>query len=195
MSSPYFDLEAEFFQRSFSEALPYDAYVASGEPQQVANVRQYESLIALTGEEEALLHSYTRRMNCLVLSGLWCGDCTRQVPMLNVIARACPLIDIRYLDSRSYPAVHEKLRINGALKVPVIVVMSEDFFELERFGDRHLSVYCRKAATEIGPACETGIIPPSAEALAVELGEWCDFFERLQLMLRLSPMLRKRYED
>ena len=59
---------------------------------------------------------------------------------------------------------------------------------------------CRKftegtLTTEIGPACETGIIPPSTEALAAELAEWCDFFERLQLMLRLAPMLRKRYED
>lgn len=75
------------------------------------------------------------------------------------------------------------------------VVFSEDFYELARFGDRHLSVYRRKAATELGPACETGLVPPSGEALATELAEWCDFFERLQLMLRLAPLLRQRYGD
>ncbi|MHB9134190.1 MAG: thioredoxin family protein [Armatimonadota bacterium] len=195
MTSPYFDLEAEFFQRAFAQALPYDAYLATGEPPQVAQVENYASLLTLTPAQAALLQSYTRRMNVLVLSGLWCGDCTRQVPMLNAIARANPLIDMRYLDSRTHPDVHEKLRINGALKVPVVVVLSEDFFELARFGDRHLSVYRRKAATELGPACDTGLVPPPAEALATELGEWCDFFERLQLMLRLAPLLRKRYED
>ncbi len=158
-------------------------------------MRRYESLIALSGEQQALLQSYVRRMNCLVLSGLWCGDCTRQVPMLAAIARACPLIEIRYLDSRSRPEVHDRFRINGALKVPVVVAMSEDFFLLEWFGDRHLSVYRRKVATEIGSASAKGIVPPTPANLALELGEWCNFFERLQLMLRLSPMLRKRYED
>lgn len=195
MSSPYYDTQTAYFQQYYALGLPYEAYVASSEPNQTANVQNYEALIALTTEQQALLRSYTRRMHVLVVSGLWCGDCTRQVPMLAAIERANPLIEMRYLDSRTHPDLHEKLRINGALKVPVVVVLSEDFFELARFGDRHLSVYRRKAATEFGPACETGLIPPSAEALATELSEWCDFFERLQLMLRLAPMLRQRYGD
>ncbi len=195
MTSPYFDHYADFFRNYFSRALSYDDYVASAEPGQVANVRNYETLIALTPVQAALLHSYTRRMNVLVISGLWCGDCTRQIPMLKAIAGASPLIYIRYLDSRANPELHEKLRINGALKVPVAVVLSEDFFVLERIGDRHLSVYRRKAANEFGPACETGLVPPSSEALATEVQEWCDSFERLQLMLRLAPMLRTRYGD
>jgi hypothetical protein len=195
MTSPYSDTRTDFFRRYYALGLPYEEYVASGEERQIANVRNYESLIALTPAQATLLGSYVRRMHVLVLSGLWCGDCTRQIPMLAAIERACPLIEMRYLDSRSHPELHEELRINGAMKVPVVVVLSEDFFELSRFGDRHLSVYRRKAATECGPACETGLVPPSEEALATELSEWCDYFERLQLMLRLAPMLRKRYED
>jgi len=195
MTSPYADIRSDFFRQYYEQGLRYVEYVASGEPHQIANVRNYEELIALTPAQETLLESYVRRMRVLVVSGLWCGDCTRQVPMLAAIERACPLIEMRYLDSRSHPEIHEELRINGALKVPVVVVLSEDFYELSRFGDRHLSVYRRKAATECGPACETGLVPPSDEALAVELGEWCDYFERLQLMLRLAPMLRERYSD
>ena len=195
MTSPYSDIRTDFFRRYYDLGLPYDGYVASGEPNQIANVRNYESLIALAPEQEALLRSYVRRMHVVVVSGLWCGDCTRQVPMLAAIERACPLMAMRYLDSRTHPELHEELRINGALKVPVVVALSEDFYELARFGDRHLSVYRRKAASECGPACETGIVPPSEEALATELAEWCDFFERLQLMLRLAPMLRGRHGD
>jgi len=195
MTSPYSDIRCDFFRRYYQQGLPYADYIASGEPNQIDNVRNYERLIALTMAQEQLLNSYVRKMHVLVLSGLWCGDCTRQVPMLAAIERACPPIEMRYLDSRSHPELHEELRINGALKVPVVVVLSEDFYELSRFGDRHLSVYRRKAATECGPACETGLVPPSEEALAVELAEWCDYFERLQLMLRLAPMLRRRYED
>lgn len=195
MTSPYYDTQTDFFQQYFALGLPYTEYVASSEPSQCAYVRNYEALIALTPAQEQRLAAYTRHMNVLVLSGLWCGDCTRQVPMLAAIEAACPLIKMRYVDSRSHPELHETLRINGALKVPVVVVLSEDFFELARFGDRHLSVYRRKAATELGPACETGLVPPAADALAIELAEWCDFFERLQLMLQLAPMLRQRYGD
>lgn len=195
MTSPYSDARTDFFRQYYAQGLPYAEYVASGEANQIANVRNYEGLIALTPAQEALLRSYVRRMRVLVVSGLWCGDCTRQVPMLAAVERGCLLIEMRYLDSRSHPELHEELRINGALKVPVVVALSEDFYELSRFGDRHLSVYRRKAATECGPACETGLVPPSEGALAAELAEWCDHFERLQLMLRLAPMLRKRYED
>lgn len=195
MTSPYSDIRADFFRQYYTLGLPYAAYVASGEENQIVNVRNYEALIALTTAQEALLRSYVRRMHVLVVSGLWCGDCTRQIPMLAAIECACPPIEMRCLDSRSHPELHEELRINGALKVPVVVTLSEDFFELARFGDRHLSVYRRKAATECGPACETGLAPLSEEALAVELAEWCEYFERLQLMLRLAPMLRGRYGD
>jgi len=195
MTSPYSDIRSDFLRQYYEQGLPYAEYIASGEPNQIANVRNYEALIGLTSAQEALLGSYVRKMHVLVLSGLWCGDCTRQVPMLAATERACPLIAMRYLDSRSHPELHNELRINGALKVPVVVVLSEDFYELSRFGDRHLSVYRRKAISECGPACETGLVPPSNEALAVELAEWCDYFERLQLMLRLAPMLRQRYGD
>lgn len=195
MSSPYFDTRTEFFRDYYSRGLAYDEYLATGEPHQVEQVRHYASLLALTSEQQALLGACTRQMHVLVLSGLWCGDCTRQAPMLAAIERACPPMAMRYLDSRSHPELHNELRINGALKVPVAVVLSEDFFELARFGDRHLSVYRRKAATELGPACDTGLVPPPEAALATELAEWCDFFERLQLMLQLAPLLRQRHGD
>ncbi len=193
MTSPYYDVNSEYFQKYYAMGLAYQDYAAAGEANQIANVKNYESLIALTDAQKALFATYTMKMRVLVLSGIWCGDCTRQIPMFKEIEDASQCIEMRYLDSRTNPELHEKLRINGALKVPVVVVLSEDFYELARFGDRHLSVYRRKAATELGPSCETGFIPPSESALAAELSEWCDFFERLQLMLKISPMLRNRY--
>ena len=195
MNSAYSDSRSAFFQRYYASALPYQAYVGTGEPGQINNVRNYEARMALTPSQQQLLGSFTRRMQVLVLSGLWCGDCTRQIPLLDAIERACPPMEVRYLDSRSHPEMQEELRINGALKVPVVVVLSEDFFELARFGDRHLSVYRRLAAANLGISCDTGLIPPPEEELSAELAEWVLFFERLQLMLRLAPLLRQRYGD
>jgi hypothetical protein len=115
--------------------------------------------------------------------------------MLAVIEQANPNLTCRFLDNKENPELQEELRINGAMKVPVVAVFSEDFYELERFGDRHLSVYRRKFDNELGPACDAGILPPAQDHLQIELGEWVAFFERLQIMLRLAPALRAKYND
>ena len=130
-----------------------------------------------------------------MLSGAWCGDCVRQGPIFRRIAEAAPTIDLRFVDRDQQPELADLLRINGALKVPVAVWLSEDFYEVQRFGDRTLSVYRAKAGREMGAACATGLVPPAADALAVEIAEWVDMVERVHLILRTAPMLRTRHGD
>lgn len=110
--------------------------------------------------------------------------------MLRKIEEECPLLVIKFIDNKQNPELQDELRINGAEKVPVVVTFSEDFYELNRFGDRHLSVYKRKLSTELGTACDAGLGTPKNE-LDEELGEWVNHFERLQAILRLSLLLRK----
>ena len=61
--------------------------------------------------------------------------------------------------------------------------------------DRTLSTYRRLAAEQLGPACPTGLVPPTAEATSLVTAEWLAEFERAQLILRLSPRLRARHGD
>ena len=197
MSAPskYRDKRSEFFRSAFERASTYEKYLASSDAGHVEKWSGFAKRIKLEGSGRETVKQFKRTLNVLVLSGVWCGDCARQGPMLEAIERANPVIRFRYLDSRSEPELQEELRINGAEKVPVVVVLSEDFYEVARFGDRHLSVYRRKAADEAGVACDPGLLPPSEAELKVELGEWVHFFERLELMLRLAPALRQRYSD
>ncbi len=195
MSNTYHDKRSDFFRAFFARALPYEEYLKTGPEKHQARWRNYEKLVELDASEEARIKSFVRKLNVLVVSGIWCGDCARQGPMLRLIELSSPLIQFRYLDNRENPELQEELRVNGAEKVPILVTLSEDFFELSRFGDRHLSVYRRKAARELGVACDPGVVPPEGQELVVELGEWIDYFERVQLMLRLAPLLRARYGD
>lgn len=89
--------------------------------------------------------------------------------------------------------LQDELRILGGLRAPVVVFLSEDWWEVQRLGDRTLSVYKSRAAREIGMGEEVGVLSPNA--LAVQLEEWVQVFERVLLMLRLSPVLRKRHGD
>lgn len=193
----YYDTRSEFWKRAFSQGLGYDAYLQSTEPEKADRWKAMAGQIPqLTTEQSARLRGHNRDMKVLVLSGAWCGDCVRQGPMLERIVSACgPQVELRLIERDADPELRDEMRILGAARVPAAVFLSEDYFEIGRFGDRLLTVYRKKVAREIGPACATGIVAPPSEELAAELAEWVDIFERMLLMLRLAPMLRERHGD
>lgn len=195
MSSKYWDNRSEFFKKYFELGKGYEAYLAGGTEEERSKWEAMAANIQLNSNQKAIVSSFKRELNVIVMSGIWCGDCVRQGPMLRAIEQANDKLTFRYLDNRDNPPLQEELRINGAQKVPVVLALSEDFYELSRFGDRHLSVYRRKAEQEFGPACDAGILPPGQDELNVELDEWVGFFERIQHMLRLAPALRSKYLD
>jgi hypothetical protein len=149
----------------------------------------------LGAEQKALLGGFTRRMPVLCLAGAWCGDCINQCPAFDHFARASAAIDLRFLDRDARADVRDSLAINGGNRVPVVLFLSEDFLEVARYGERTLSIYRSLAAEQLGPACPTGIVAPSGDALALAASEWLAEFERVQLILRLSPRLRQKHGD
>jgi len=193
----YYDIRAEFWRHRFEAAAAYEAYLGASDPAKAARWRDMEEqLPPLPGDTSARLSGHRRRMHVLVYSGVWCGDCVRQGPMLRRIAEACGAdVELRWVDRDADPELTDELRVLGAMRVPIVVFLSEDFFEVGRFGDRLLTVYRAKAARELGPACDTGLVAPPADQLAAEQAEWIDVFERMLLMLRLSPPLRERHGD
>jgi hypothetical protein len=149
----------------------------------------------LSSGQRELLGGFTRRMPVLCVAGAWCGDCINQCPVFDHFAQVAPVIDLRFLDRDARTDVRDRLAINGGHRVPVVVFLSEDWFEVACYGERTLSVYRRLAAQKLGPACPTGIGAPSDDANALIAAEWLAEFERVQLLLRLSPRLRQKHGD
>ena len=191
----YYDKRADFFKAYFAKALNYQDYLATGEETHQQRWNQHYQAIQITPQQQQLTKSFTRKLNILFMSGIWCGDCVRQGPLVQHIAQTNDLIDLRFIDNKENPELAEELRLNGASKVPVTVFLSEDFFELARFGDRHLAIYRNKLSSELGPSCATGLITPDQLVLQKDLQDWLDLVERCQTMLRLAPLLRNRYND
>ncbi|NIA07191.1 MAG: thiol reductase thioredoxin [Actinobacteria bacterium] len=191
----YHDKRSKFFKGYFAKALKYQDYLATGEQVHRQRWNGHYQAVHLIREQQELTSSFVRRLNVLFMSGIWCGDCVRQGPIVQRIAETNDLIDLRFIDNKENPELAEELRLNGASKVPVVVFLSEDFFELARFGDRHLAIYRSKLAKELGPACSTGLIVPEQDVLKQDLQDWLDLIERTQAMLRLAPLLRQRYGD
>lgn len=183
------------FAAKFSEGLTYSAFLDKyGSPDQKRRWNDFFHCVSLSDAQKALLGSFRRQMKVIVMAGTWCGDCVNQCPMFEHIAKACPLIDIRYFDRDANPDLAAAMQTCGAARVPSVVFLSEDGFVCGRYGDRTLSKYRSIVGATSGATCSTGIALGDDLTLSV-LQDWLDEFERIQWMLRTSGRLRQLHGD
>jgi hypothetical protein len=179
---------------AFDAAVDYDDYITSS-PDKTDAFQAISEQVTLTPQHAKMLCSWTRDMRLLVISGTWCGDCVRQVPVLAAIAAACPHIDLRFLDRDHPRSPIEHFRINGGDRVPVGIFMAEDGAYVSAIGDKTLSYYRWVAKQQLGPACPLPGAPIPDDVLDSIMQDWIDECERVQLLLRLSPRLRSMHGD
>ncbi len=135
-------------------------------------------------------------MNVLIISGIWCGDCVQQCPLIEQIAAINPSkISLRLVDRDQHRDLAEAFRLNAGDRVPVTLFFSEDFEFCGAYGDRTINRYRALAQRQLGASCPTGIVSPDKEELNATLADWLAEIERVQLMLRLSSRLRQKHGD
>ena len=188
------DLTTDLLSTTHAAGLGFEEYVAT-DPKRAADWMAIHERTTLTSGQRSLIAEFVRRINVIVVSGTWCGDCVQQGPLLARIAEGSDLIDLRWVDRDEHPELASRLRINGGNRVPVAVFMNEFFEPVSILGDRTLTRYRAIAARNLGPSCPLPGAPVPAEELAGTLQEWLDEFERVQLLLRLSPKLRALHAD
>lgn len=185
---------------AFDGALSYEKYLETGTPGQQADWREFERRArdeaSLTTDQRSLLSDFTRRVNVLVISGMWCGDCAQQCPLLAMIAeRVENLVDLRFVDRDEQAPLAEQVKICGGLRVPTVIFMNEDFEFVALAGDKTLSRLRAMARRNLGAVCPIPGAPVPGDEIAATLADWLDELERVHLLLRLSPKLRQRHGD
>ena len=188
-------LDAEFLASKHDAGLSFDAYVATAKPDKQEAWRAVYDRIELTEPQRTLIESFTRKMNILVSSGVWCGDCVQQCPLLARIAEANDLIDLRFVDRDEHADLAQRIMLCQGLRVPTVVFMSEDHEFIGLMGDRSLTRYRAMAAQQLGANCPLPGAPIPTDELRATLQDWLNEVERLQLLLRLSPRLRQKHGD
>lgn len=192
------------FSKAFAAALPWDQYIATAKPHEAPGWLATFEQARLTPAQEALALSFARRVNVLVISGTWCGDCVQQAPLLERIARARPAprqspqapgVDIRYLDRDQHAGFTANFKIASGGRVPVAIFLNEDFDFVSLMGDKTLARLRTLAAQSLGPACPLPGAPIPADERAAVTQDWLNEFERVALLLRLSAKLRARHND
>jgi thiol-disulfide isomerase/thioredoxin len=189
-------VKTAYLVEQFNSGTSYDRYVQAGTEEQRRRWQQVHDSAELSGRQKLLLSGFVRVMKVLVFSGIWCGDCVEQGPLIHRIAEASPeKIDLRFLERPKGAELIPELRINAGSRVPIVLFLSEDNEWCATAGDRTLNRYRAIALRRLGPSCPTGILPPEKEELEATLQDWLNEFERVQLMLRLTPRLRQKYGD
>src|SRR5262245_49367455 len=98
----------------FDAALPYDDFFAKyGQPGHKDRWDRTRNAVALTDAQLVLLKSFRRETKVLVLAGTWCGDCAANAPILQRLADAAPVLNVRYLDRDAFPDAQKELQVNG----------------------------------------------------------------------------------
>lgn len=189
-------MDSAYLAVKHQAGLPYDQYVATGTSDQQQNWRTIYEQASLTDAQRTLLGSFTRKINVIGLSGVWCGDCVQQCPLIQRIAEGNPdAIDLRWLDRDEHMDLQEKVSINAGHRVPVLLFLAEDYELVGWFGDRTLSRYRAIAAKQLGGACPLPGAPVPQDEMDATLQDWLDQFERVHLLLRLSGRLRQKHGD
>ncbi len=189
-------MNASTLASKHADGLPYAQYVQSGTDQQRENWQTVHDQAILSGDQRSLLGSFTRQVKAIALSGLWCGDCVQQGPLIGRIAEAAPQsIDLRWLDRDAHADLQEAVAINAGQRVPVVIFCAEDFEPVGWYGDRTLQRYRALAQKQLGAACPLPGAPVDQEEVEATLQDWLDQFERVHLLLRLSTRLRQIHGD
>lgn len=181
---------------TYQASLPYREFLDKyGTDEHRRRWADFHDRVRLTETQIEVLRSFKRELNVLVMAGAWCGDCVQQCPIFEHFAAFAPSVKIRYIDRDADAEVKSYLSIMGGARVPMVVFLSEEGNEAARFGDRTISKYRQLAADQLGPACPTGLVAPPPELIAAVTQDWLEIFERVHLMLRLSPRLREKHGD
>ncbi len=187
-------LNAQFLKAKFEAGLAYPEYLKT-DPSKAESWQKIFDQITLSPEQTKLIQGFVREMPVVVSTGIWCGDCVQQLPLLQRIADANPLIKVRYLDRDEHSDLAEQVKICGGMRVPVALFLAEDFEPVSIFGDRTLTRYRALAAKQLGASCPLPGAPVPQDELDATLQDWLDEVERVQLLLRLSGRLREKHGD
>lgn len=180
----------------FDSGLSYHDFLKKyGTDEHRARWAKLHEAVTLKPAQIELLKTFTREMKVFCLAGAWCGDCVNQCPIFDHFAAATDRIKLRFFDRDETPDLAERLSVCGAARVPAVLFVSEDNFQVGMYGDRTLSKYRRIVSTLTGAACPTGIVLPGQSELDEVVRDWLNEFERVQWILRTSGRLRKLHAD
>lgn len=189
-------IDQSLLRNTFESSPKYDEYVNTGTPSQQQAWAAFRTGAGLNKAQAELVGSFARQLHVIALTGIWCGDCVQQLPFLDAIEQeAHGKFPVRYADRDEHLELADRLMIAGGRRVPIVLILNEDFDVLSVEGDRTLSRYRAMAERQLGPSCPLPGAPVPTNERDATRQDWVNIAERAHLIARLSTKLRQRYSD
>ena len=119
----------------FASGKPFDAWLDAVEsPQNRDAMRQALADQALEPHLAAALGALPRPVYVVVIAEDWCGDVRRHVPVLERLAHAAPMLEVRYITREQHKDVFVRFLTNGGEAIPKFVFLSDQFVECGNWG-------------------------------------------------------------
>jgi hypothetical protein len=83
---------------------------------------------------EAALAALPRPVHVVAIAEPWCGDVRRHVPVLQRLAQAAPLLEVRHIARAQHPDVFVRFLTNGGEAIPKFVFLSDQYIECGNWG-------------------------------------------------------------
>jgi hypothetical protein len=140
----------------FNSGQPFDAWLAAAEPERRDAMAQLLADQALETHLAAALGALPRPVYVVAIAEPWCGDVRRHVPVLQRLAQAAPMLEVRYITREQHPDVFIRFLTNGGEAIPKFVFLSDRWVECGNWGpmpfaDRTL-IARGKACGDVGAA-------------------------------------------
>src|SRR6202167_4764462 len=104
--------KSSYFVQQFAAGVSYERYLRAGTEEQQRRWTQVYDAAHLTDAQKQMLAGFMREMKILIFSGIWCGDCVQQCPLIWRIAETNPAkIDLRFVERTKESELLPELRI------------------------------------------------------------------------------------
>ena len=125
----------------WNDAISYEEFLKTTR-ENVEIIKARFNDVPMNESEQELISSIQNDIKILVLGTARCNDTAGVLPILARIASvASPKVELRILDSDKHAKYHQNFRVNGKLKTPVVLFLSNEYEELCRWVERPNAAY------------------------------------------------------
>jgi len=135
----------------FESGQDYAAWLAAAEsPEQRDKLEAQRAALVLEPQVAGFLAALPRPVHVVAIAEDWCGDVVRHVPVLQRMAEAGPMLEVRYLTRQQWPEVFVRFLTHGGEAIPKFIFLSDRFVECGNWGP--MPGACRELIAR-GKAC------------------------------------------
>ncbi len=124
------------YSQLFDLGLPFDAFVATGLPAEIATVTQARQTLHASGLDQPRLAAIQGQYYLLAAGEMWCPDCQLNLTALQALSSAQPQVRLAVISkSRAEHDLRERLGLDK-VSIPLVVVLNSEFEQIGLFVER-----------------------------------------------------------